>query len=239
VHKWKPEVFRILFDLGFFDLLGLSNTPERNATADIKILPMRSGETHDPDEIGNLLDALASLFQELGLEESEANLHLYGVLSEAMENVVHHAYPEGVQYPFQHVGRWWMTGAVKRSERRLTASIFDQGVSIPGSLPRWRQYASFMSRVRQRVGFVPGPKDPSYDGQAIEAALTEAATSTDAKFRGKGLALMKGFIDDCQDGQLRIVSRNGEVVYRRGDQPIVKNHAISLGGTLIEWDVVV
>jgi hypothetical protein len=48
---------------------------------------------------------------------------------------------------------------------------------------------------------------------------------------------MLDFVDNSADGYLRIVSRRGEYVYHKGQQPIVHEHPTSVGGTLIEWQI--
>jgi hypothetical protein len=162
-------------------------------------------------------------------------MHLYGAMIEAVGNVCGHAYPGKLSS--STVDRWWMTGAVDTVNRRTTAVIFDQGVSIPGSLPNWTRYAGVIRRLLAAFKFVPNLSDHRYDGAAISVAVEESVSSTGEAHRGHGLAQMKTFVDLCRDGYLRIMSRKGEVIFRPGGNPIITTHSASIGGTLIEWNV--
>jgi len=130
-----------------------------------------------------------------------------------------------------------MTGAVDKASRRTTAVIYDQGATIPVSLPNWQNYAGWQRRMAAGVGLVPAPSDPESDGLAISIAVEEAISSTGESHRGRGLAQMRQFVDMCRDGYLRIMSRNGEVVFRPRVKPQVRTYGVSVGGTLIEWNV--
>lgn len=200
----------------------------------VKVLKMRSGKTADAGEIAMLISGLKELYPGEGESVHGGMTHLYGAMIEAVGNVCGHAYPRPSAAA---VGRWWMTGAVDAANRRTTAVIFDQGVSIPVSLPNWSRYAGFAKRFVAALRFVPDSGDPQNDGDAIAVAVEEAVSSTGAPHRGQGLAQMKNFVDLCRGGYLRIMSRNGEVVFRPGCKPTVSTHIVSIGGTLIEWNV--
>jgi hypothetical protein len=86
---------------------------------------------------------------------------------------------------------------------------------------------------------VPGASDRRHDGDAISVAVEESVSSTGETHRGQGLAQIRKFIDLCRGGYLRIISRSGEVVFRPGDEPLVRTYPVSIGGTLIEWNVLI
>jgi hypothetical protein len=89
----------------------------------------------------------------------------------------------------------------------------------------------------RKLGVIPAASDPRSDGEAIAVAVEESISSTGELHRGTGLAQMRQFVDQCREGRLRIVSRSGEVVFRPNAIPDVKTYNVSLGGTLIEWSV--
>lgn len=91
--------------------------------------------------------------------------------------------------------------------------------------------------MARRVGVRPSVGDPRSDGDAIAAAVEEAVSSTGERHRGTGLAQMRGFVDECHEGRLRIMSRFGEVIFRPGQQPEVGTYDVPIRGTLIEWNV--
>lgn len=235
VGSWAPEVFMTLWEIGFFEIVGFpTGQKEPEVVGPVKVLKMRSGKTADAGEIAMLISGLKELYPGEGESVHGGMTHLYGAMIEAVGNVCGHAYPRPSAAA---VGRWWMTGAVDAANRRTTAVIFDQGVSIPVSLPNWSRYAGFAKRFVAALRFVPDSGDPQNDGDAIAVAVEEAVSSTGAPHRGQGLAQMKNFVDLCRGGYLRIMSRNGEVVFRPGCKPTVSTHIVSIGGTLIEWNV--
>src|SRR5690606_2528751 len=132
-------------------------------------------------------DQLEAMFEDVGLNADDACFELNGALGEAMENCVRCAYPDGASLTFRHIGRWWMTGALDRRERRMKVAIFDQGVSIPGSLKDWRYYESFSKRFLRMLGVAPDLSQPMFDGEVIRLAIEESATSTYMEKHGKGL----------------------------------------------------
>jgi hypothetical protein len=202
------------------------------------IVPMRSGHTADPVAIKELIDDLRRLYPGDPDGDGAANLlHLYGAMIEAVVNVVRHAYPPGVELPFRAVQRWWMTAALDRKMRSTTAVVYDQGVTIPVTLPKWEHYRNWTRRIGRKIGIVPPASDTKSDGEAIAAAVEESLTSSGESHRGTGLAQMRHFVDQCQGGRLRIMSRCGEVVFRPGKDPEVRTYDVSVGGTLIEWSV--
>jgi hypothetical protein len=233
-----PEVLDTFWDIGFFDIVGIPQNLEKpDLNGRFAILPMRSGNTADGAAVSALLSDLRSLFPG-GSDPAEGNmLQLYGAMIEGIVNVVRHAYPEDGIYPFRPINRWWMTGAVDRDDRWTTAVIYDQGVTIPVSLPNWEHYSGVRRRILSAMGLVPKPGDPRSDGEAIAAAVEESVSSTGEPHRGHGLAQMRDFVNQCREGYLRIMSRHGEVIFREGGKREIKTHNVSVGGTLIEWGV--
>ncbi len=224
VRKWSPQVFNTLWEIGFFEIVGFPRrNEERNSSGPVRTLRMSSGRTADANEINRLVNDLKGLYPVTERSIEDGMIHLYGALIEAVGNVCGHAYPKELPHPERSVGRWWMTGAVDTKNRRTTAVIYDQGISIPVSLPNWSCYTSFSRRFLSAMRFAPDPSDPRMDGEAISVAVEELVSSTGESHRGHGLAQMSRFVDLCRDGYLRIMSRNGEVIFRPGLNPTVRN----------------
>jgi hypothetical protein len=237
-ERWQPEVIDTLWDIGFFDIVGIPQNLEKpDLQRSFAILPMRSGHTADSPAVSALLGDLRSLYPGGSDPAEERMLQLYGAMVEGIVNVVRHAYPENATYPFRPINRWWMTGAVDRENRWTTAVIYDQGVTIPVSLPNWEHYSGVSRRILSAIGLVPKPDDPRSDGEAIAAAVEESVSSTGEPHRGHGLAQMRDFVNQCREGYLRIMSRHGEVIFGEGGKLEIKTHNVSIGGTLIEWGV--
>jgi len=241
IPAWDTSVRTMLQGIGFLALFGIvdgdATSTDVGGTA---VLRMRTGRTHDPVAINDLVESLKLLFPASDHPDQAKTMGLFGALTEAVGNVVHHAYPANGTYIAPHVGRWWMTGAVDRDAGWTAAAVYDQGTTIPVSLPDWANYPGVKRRVievAQRLQLTHEAGSPRWDGHAIEAAVEESSTSTGLSGRGHGLAQMREFVDACQDGRLRILSRYGEVVFRPNQRPYVNHHRAPISGTLVEWSV--
>lgn len=232
--EWDPNVRSILIDLGFLDLLDVRGDDAQSTThpQDIRILKFMSGEGADGVYARDLQTQLAEL-----AGDAAASTNLYDGIVEAMANVAHHAYPDWHEFQVTPVpGRWWMTGSYDSVRRALKVIIFDQGVTIPIHLPRstvWEEIRGWLIRIGS---LVPGVS-VSDDSRMIEAAMEMSRTSTHLKHRGKGLADMLSLFETQQGGYLRIISRRGECLFRPGEVVERQEHGLSIGGTLIEWEV--
>ena len=246
---WSAQVVETLDEIGFFDLLGLANAKSSAVPESRRfVLKMQSGNTTDPEDIDRLITNLKNMWPE-GREASEEKMvGLYGAMVEAVGNVVNHAYPASGSFRYPHIGRWWITGAVDTEARTTTVIVFDQGVTIPVSLPSWSKYSGVVKRLALAAGEIvnaslgrslglPLASDPGQDAAAIHAAVEESVSSTEEGHRGHGLAQMRDFVEQCRDGRLRIMSRNGEVIYRPGKDPERRYFDVSIGGTLVEWNL--
>jgi hypothetical protein len=130
VRKWSPQVLKTLWEIGFFEIVGFpTGASKPGHEGAVTVLPMRSGRTADVDAINSLISDLKALYPSNDQGLNDSMTHLYGAMVEAVGNVCGHAYPDWAPHQERSVGRWWMTGAVDRTQRRTTAVIFDQGVS--------------------------------------------------------------------------------------------------------------
>jgi hypothetical protein len=244
-HNWHPQVSNLLNRLGVPALLEFESTDEPAPTVDGDevITAFRSGDDVASPVATQALKELAKLAtwatSSIGNKEARIvkSADLYGVLVEAIENTKLHAYPDDVATPHPNVGRWWIAGAAKRSSRSLTLVVYDQGVSIPRSLPSWHKYDNVSGMLHRALGKPHDPLDTSTDGMAMRVAMKVALTRTNQVQHGKGLRLMQSFIDGCDDGKLRVISRCGEFVYQKGLKPKATTHHVTIGGTLIEWSI--
>lgn len=240
VENWAPAVLDSLWEIGFFEIVGFPTGLDKpDLNDDYVLLPMKSGDSADGTAVSELIESLRALYPAGAGDESssDALLHLYGAMVEAVVNVCIHAYPKHGVYQHKSVNRWWMTGAVDRSERWTTAVIYDQGVTIPVSLPNWQHYTGWRKQMISKLGLAPSPDDRKSDGDAIATAVEESVSSTGLDYRGHGLAQMRDFVNQCRAGYLRIMSRCGEVIFRPGGKREIRTHDVSVGGTLIEWNV--
>jgi len=234
LERWAPNVYATLMQLGFFELLGFSsskllNGPAEDPDPSLHIAPMQMG---DDVNLTQAEDPLLKLFQEAGGND-ELRVQLLGAVVDAIENVKGHAYASMPAASLRLIPPlWWLSGSADRSSKKLTLSIYDQGMTIPFTLPtHWspRDIRSTIRSLFQR-DFDPGT---SRDGEVIRAAMELSATATGKHERGKGLAKIRQVVARCPGGRLKLISRNGIYTYADGRE-IVETLEVPLLGTFVE-----
>ena len=241
--KWQEHVVQLLSDIGFFDLLEINLDINRNQESNfVRMTHFQTGELVGNREAGKLIRMLAEMITAADIGAlgdrniAIQRIRLFDALVEATENSRHHAYPEHVR-TFYQVQRWWMTGAVYSKEKRITIVVYDQGISIPGSLPGWSGFAWIEKILQRFLGRTLSAHDDTYDAYRLRLAMKKPRSSTGMSNRGKGLPLLKEVVDQCAYGRLRIISRRGALHYETGGRLNAETLETALPGTLIEWDL--
>jgi hypothetical protein len=240
IDLWDPYVSQTLHDVGFLALLGVeksANLVERNG---IITLPFLSGTKVHGDIIDQLIRAMAKAADSTGAQDSDTRLsrsRLYDGLGEAIQNVEDHAYPSGGMDEHVVVKKWWMTGAVEPVKKRFTVAIYDHGVSIPASLPRWTHFDDFRASFSRLVGAEYDNTSFERDGDAIAQAVQLGRSSTGESWHGKGLPVIRDIIENCRTGTVRILSRNGQYECSTGQRAAYSSNKCAITGTLVEWDL--
>lgn len=236
MKKWNREVYSMLRDVGFLELLRVQNIEQKSQELnfDINVIKFMSGKKVEGDKIDELISLIRNQFS---IKEDDSFLYLYDSVVEAMTNVIHHAYPIGEKYEIPIVkDRWWMTGFCLPDKSYFGLTFYDQGVSIPGSLPRSRMW-EHIRRFLLTISGASSKGGDADDGDMIMAAMQSSRSRTREAGRGNGLVQMKDLIDTVGGGRLRILSRRGEYVYVYGGEENAVTRNVSVGGTLIEWEI--
>ena len=225
-EQWSPLIARVFRDFGLFEFLEtplLDHSEDQIQTPLFEFIKYQKGLEVTPTACSDLLDHLSAIVGSI-----EAEKFIFDGLVEALNNVKHHAYPENAGWHGVSSGTWLMCGAYSEELKVLTAAVYDMGVGIPSTLPRsglWEQIKGILSTF--------GAND---DSSMIAAAMQAGRSRTGLVQRGKGLPIMMRLFDHAP-GHLRIVSGHGEVIYR-GDNDMIRIHRpLSLGGTLIQWQI--
>ena len=236
IHKWSPVIVRTLDQLGFFSLLEIEDLVPVSCRSSSHILRFRSGSKVDATATAELIEELDQLLSQLHITGSEEKIvHLQGRLIEAIQNVHDHAYPPNVRWRTPPAHRWWITASVDTTDNILHVVVYDQGISIPQSIPHspWRR--EIMNSFRKTVGRDETEIRTEDDGFAIQAAFDVGRTETGQGHRGKGLMFMRELVDLCSEGELCVLSRNGGYLYCKDGISSAWSHEDSIGGTLVEW----
>lgn len=238
LDRWNDDVFRKLYQLGFFEIVGI--TPQRDDVVieegDTRTMQIVS--TKNADELGKVDKALQQLGDFINPNRSidDVIIEVLTGLSEAMSNVTNHAYPPDYEPPYPHIGQLWVAATADRAKQALTIVVYDQGVTIPVTYPR-------INRIEKVVRYLERTLRPKTDfefqndGTYIRAAMKHGGSRTDQRHRGKGLPQMMEVIERTGKGAMTVFSRGGWC--SRDSYGRLKSGAVpySVGGTLIEWAV--
>jgi hypothetical protein len=240
--RWAPAVVATLNEIGFFDLLDIQVKAPKKAETDSQVIQFMAGDTVSGNDASKLATTIAVMvFADVPDDADDAAVEarhkVYGPLVEAIENTILHAYLPGPDR--LAVRRWWMTGAVNKNERHVNIVVYDQGQSIPATLPSWSEW----TWIKQRLARFHRRRGDSEEAQAIDdaakirLAMDVPRSSTGHSNRGKGFPAFKEVLAGCRKGNLRIVSRQGEFLMEAGKKPVSRALNTPLTGTLVEWDL--
>ena len=206
--------------IGLLRKFGL--TPRTRITSDmVKHWFYLQGTCTDTSGLGALLEGY-----EQSLSEAVRS-KLYASLTEAITNVINHAYPNRDGGAGDR--KWWMFA--QRKDGRLFIAVLDEGIGIPVSLKRKKVLSDY---VRQ----ITSTSRKSLDERLIGVAVGTLRTSTQLPFRGKGLPEMLEFIEELADGSLLIMSGRG--CFSCSGKDHSRNgttYPIPLPGTMVFWEI--
>ncbi|MDR5647936.1 hypothetical protein, partial [Burkholderia cenocepacia] len=151
---------------------------------------------------------------------------LYKGITEAMTNVVNHAYiePRRDGLPEQADPEWWMFS--REMDGTLGIVFCDLGAGIPVTLPVKKP--SLWDTI-VRLG-------NASDAHVIAHAIQDSISRTRASHRGKGLGQIVKAIDSVPRSEVLVLSNRGGFRRRNGTTNLM-HYRDSIMGTMIMWRV--
>ncbi|MDA3895378.1 MAG: hypothetical protein PF482_04425 [Desulfobacteraceae bacterium] len=226
--KWHPRVKRLFDEMGLFSLLEIKKKDKNLKNSDdyLRFFKFLTGKASD----GEIADKLMkSMGPALGAEYNEERLYI--AMSEAMTNVVQHAYPENENFKYPILpNQWWTAGSFNRKSKMMTVLFYDQGVGIPATLPKQNFWQDIIS-------VISGKYLLTNQGALILGALEVGRTRSKLAHRGKGLRQCLDFSLRSKDGNIIIMSDCGGYKESPDSEPIIYQYKNPLGGTFIQWRV--
>ncbi|MEZ9776387.1 hypothetical protein [Vibrio sp. 10N.261.54.A5] len=229
IKQWNAEIYSQLHDLGFFDLFENKYGKPPVCTdncSDTRLVRYIKGYCGDSGKIRELREEIHKL---VGDKIAKWTFLASG-LDEAITNVFHHAYPDYWERRTREEA-WYMTGSYNETTQELKVVFYDQGASIPKTLPKskWKEeiYSLLSSEKRQ-------------DQHQLKAAVEYGRTRTEEEDRGKGLGDLLEFIKQRESGMLSILSGKGQYTFSvEGKKQLTKTSRSEypVEGTLIVWRV--
>jgi anti-sigma regulatory factor (Ser/Thr protein kinase) len=218
-----------LRDMGFFKLLQLSDHAGHLPAELRGARPVFLSFITDTKVIGVLVDQFVGIIEKhVCALNAAARGKLVGAIKEAMSNVHDHAYKSQTDVQsMQH--RWFMSSRVDVERHEVMIVLYDQGNGISNTLD-----ADLIERIRATLTGHSDALLHASDGYMIKLATELWRTGTGQSGRGRGFRNMKGFVDNSEDGELRVLSNRGYYTYVRDSEKFGDNE-VSAGGTMIEW----
>ena len=223
VEEWDRHVRHRLEDMGFFDLLHVQVRDEAESeSSGTKYIRFRSGKQVEGKAIEDLRLLDLEPFFGGSLPRRQ---RLYAAVTEAMTNVIHHAYRDSAQTPRPN---WWLSASHNAQTREIRILLYDQGVGIPTTVPM-----KFAERVQRMISRT--------DADMIRVAHELTRTASGEEHRGHGLQRdVRKYVEtvDCISAY-RVTSLRGQYTWKKGasghTQESTHNFKRPLPGTLIEW----
>ena len=243
LDDWHESVFTKLYEIGFFETIGLSEDTrpqisETSNTMVMRLVTMKKNEKMAEvdahlTELGQFLHADKETFEETTRE-------ILTAITEAIANVTNHAYPLDHQFKIPHIDQLWVAASANKETRELSIVVYDQGATIPVTyrLQEWSEKAKDLFRKLKGFDFLHGDiSQRQDDGVFIEVAMKHGNSQTGQKHRGQGLPQMRALLQRVGNGSMSIISRTGWCKF--GADETVENGTMptSIGGTLVQWNL--
>lgn len=235
LKEWNDAVFLKLYQLGFFELLGHASPKKDNLVKDGDFKTMQIIRAMNNDDLERVDNSLTELGNFLSIPD-EVVIQLITALSEAISNMIHHAYPVDMPLSYPFLNSLWVSATANRKNNTLTVVAYDQGASIPVTYPRINRIEK-VGRYLGRVLIRQTAFDYQNDDKYIRAAMKYGGSRTDEAHRGKGLPQMLETIKHIGSGRMKVYSRGGWCEKSASGKLSSGSHQHSIGGTLIEWSL--
>lgn len=214
------KVAQVLKQIGVLDLLGVSS---KIVPVDDDVINWRAahgrrvlGEKYD-DILQHYDGDIADVLQD----------KLYTGITEAMTNVINHAYDlardDGLDVNSEK--EWSMFS--QQMGGFLTIVFCDLGAGIPRTLPAKREGLWRKIVKLGRTG----------DADVIKFAVEDSVSRTRKEYRGKGLGQIVRVVSGLPRASMQIFSNRGVYGVTEGNEPQHVSYGDSILGTLIYWRI--
>lgn len=235
LDSWSDGVFLKLFQVGFFEVLGHAPPQKTVMLKDGDLQTMQIIRANDNDDLEKIDTSLTELGQFLEIPD-EVIIELNTAISEAISNMIHHAYTNGSPLNYPHLKSLWVSATANKKNNTLTVVAYDQGASIPITYPRIGRIAKVTRYFKRTLRLEPKFEHQN-DGTYIRAAMRYGGSRMDQKHRGKGLPQMLDVLKRIGTGRMKVYSRGGWCEKTQTGKFNSGSTDCSIGGTLIEWSL--
>jgi hypothetical protein len=175
----------------------------------------------------------------------ETEYRIGDAVSETMNNVGRHAYPETDKQD-RH---WWLLCEVVGNQ--LYLAIYDNGVGIPKTVVEKTWFLSSFeisfpdtfAEIKEKVGALADKVqilslNTLKDAELISMSMKGDVTGTKQMKHGQGSKSIKALVNDTKGGKLWVYSNKGLYRFEPNDvEPQMSPLPKSIKGTLIQWNI--
>lgn len=216
------KIRQVFCQIGFDDFFSTSTYTGEINHPEVKYWRHLKGNLLDLTEAGEIIEEIAS-------QNSFSNLvasQMYRVLSEAVSNVVMHAYSHA---RFRSQERsWWSFMGVKDDYFNLV--VCDLGIGIPLSLRTAARHKKWRRLLDARF---------KSDHWLISTSFRQGRSSSELPHRGHGMKELKGLVNTTMRGDLIVFSGKGYYHYQiaEGKKEERRKGALAqkVQGTIVAW----
>jgi hypothetical protein len=229
--KWDTDIKFLLRDMGMFELLNIPNIPKEFAEmehdSDVKFFKFITGDSISGDKSIKFREVIK---QATSGVPNEKKLQI--AITEAMDNVFNHGYPDDfIETSKLKEKLWWLSASFNNKTNILNLIFFDQGIGIPKSLPRI--HPGLFGKIVELF---------DTDDKIIAAATKAGKSATGKKYRGKGLPQIIDYVCSYgKSGYIRITSGKGtyQIIKKVSEKAEKKSYInkYDIQGTLLEWQL--
>lgn len=231
--EWNQRVRSLLVHLGTLKHLGIKKKSyqryaDEKFPEQVVLVELTSADVQDGTKVGKLQNDLMEI-----ADVFEPKRYIFRALLEATNNVIEHAYEEGIalKYANKKGNNWYATASYDPTKEALRFFVYDQGVGIPASLRAKTDWMAPIKALLDRIGLT------DHDSDTIGAAFELGRSRTLQGERGKGLRDMLNVLNEARSGYIRILSGHGDYRVDYDGRVDKMRHNSHIGGTLVEWSI--
>jgi len=180
-------------------------------------------------DLTNGYEIIENALKEYFSDDNEEFYIINEAISEAINNVVDHAYEENDTH------KEWLA-FVAIDSQKCSVVISDLGKTIPVSVPRNLTDKGKVA-LEQLFKMDLTSWGKIDDARRIQLASSFRKTATELKHRGKGFANMMEVCKQVPGSELFVYSRKGLWMMKNGCSDIKKVFNGAINGTIIYWDI--
>lgn len=217
-----PVVKAMLSKLGIHKQLRLPNFNKSHHLVDKWYFCW--GDTVDFDERYDEIEN--ALIDNFG-KDSKAHQTINNAISEAVANVINHAYKPNDVYK-----KWLLFFCIDKKDNHCTIVVSDLGKTIPKTIPK-----TMLDQLKNNI--VNLNLSTMKDADLIELATKYKKTQTKVPYRGKGFDDMQLVCNAIEGATMSVFSRQGYFLHKQTKFELIEkeNFSEKLQGTIIAWSI--